>query len=262
MKAWQSALLPSLAALLLAGCAQVPPDAGQNPDDPYEAFNRQMFAFNDGLDRMLLKPVTLGYRAVVPEMARDGVSNVMDNMREPGNAFNSFMQGKVSEGISTVFRFLLNTTIGIGGIFDVAGRVGMEQHKEDFGQTLGVWGVGPGPYLVLPLLGPSGMRDVFQWPVQSGLNPMTYTLWNEEWYWGTGYAALDAVDTRSKMIDAGLDDMRANVVDEYAAVRSAYRQMRRSLVADGEQTAEEELGTLTPLSRDEDDDEPAPGRKE
>ena len=261
MKASKTLLAASLGAMLLAGCAQIPPDAGQNPDDPYEAFNRQMYAFNDGLDRAVLKPVTVAYRAVVPEMARDGVSNVMDNMREPGNAVNSILQGKVGEGVSTVFRFLLNTTIGVGGLFDVASRVGIEPHQEDFGQTLAVWGVGEGSYLVLPILGPSSTRDVFRWPVQTGLNPVTYLAWDEEWYWATGYAALDAVDARSRMIDGGLDDMRANVVDEYAAVRSAYRQMRRNQVADGQQSAEEELGTLTPLSLEE-DDEPAPVRKE
>ena len=250
LKKW----LPGLASVaLLAGCAQVPLDAGQTPEDPYESFNRQMFAFNDNLDRAVLTPVTKGYRWVVPEKGREGVSNVVNNLGEPNNALNNFLQGKVSEGITSTFRFLLNTTLGVGGIFDVATWVGMERAPEDFGQTLGVWGVGEGPYLVLPLLGPSSGRDVFRWPVSAATDPMTYVLWDEDWYWRVGYAGIEAVDLRSRMMDAGLDDMRANVVDEYVAVRNAYRQQRRHAIADGAQSGEEELESLTPLSFDDDD---------
>lgn len=243
----------ALGAVMLAGCANVPPEAGQRPEDPYEGFNRQMFAFNDSLDRVVVKPITEGYRWAVPEKAREGVSNVVDNLGEPNNALNHFLQGKVSEGIASTFRFLLNSTLGVVGIFDVATWVGMEKTNEDFGQTLGVWGFGEGPYLVLPILGPSTGRDVFKWPVDAATDPMTYVLWDEKWYWRVGYALGEGVDLRSRMMDAGLDDMRLNVVDEYVAVRDAYLQQRRNAVADGERSVEEELETLTPLSFEDDE---------
>jgi phospholipid-binding lipoprotein MlaA len=255
MKAKAKVLSLALSAALLAGCAQVPPDAGQNPEDPWETFNRNMWAFNQGLD-VVVKPVTEGYRFIVPKPAREGVSNFFDNLLEPGNAVNNLLQGKVSGTLTSVFRFLLNSTIGVAGIFDVATWVGMERQPEDFGQTLGVWGVGPGPYLVLPVLGPSSPRDIWRWPVQAALNPMTYILWDEEWYWETGYLVVDGLDTRSRMMDDGLDDMLENTLDSYTAVRTAYRQMRRNQVSDGQQTGEEQLKELTPL--DFGDDEEAP----
>lgn len=246
--------LAFLSVLFLVGCAQIPPDAGQNPEDPYERFNRHVHAFNSSLDRVVLKPVTESYRWAVPETAREGVSNVVDNIGEPGNAVNNVLQGKVTQGIESVFRFMVNTTFGIGGIFDVASWIGMEKTNEDFGQTLGVWGMNDGPYLVLPVLGPSGARDVFRWPVSAATNPLTYGLWHEEWYWGVGVGAVTAVDARSRLIDAGFEDLRTNVVDEYVALRTAYRQMRKNQVADGELSSDEALENLTPLSFDEDDE--------
>ena len=180
-----------------------------------------------------LKPVTKGYRWVTPQFVQDGVSNAIDNLGEVNNTLNNVLQGKVDQGITSAFRFMLNSTIGVFGLFDVATWVGMERAPEDFGQTLGVWGVPEGPYFELPLLGPSGGRDIFKWPVQTATNPITYLTW-DEWEWSTAYAVVDAVDTRSRMMDAGLDDMRANVVDEYVAIRDAYRQSRRMAVADGQ----------------------------
>lgn len=234
----------------LSGCANVPPDAGQHPDDPYEGFNRNMHAFNVMLDDAALKPVTKGYRWVMPQFAQDGVSHAIDNLGEVNNTLNNVLQGKVDRGITSAFRFLLNSTVGVFGLLDVASWVGMERAPEDFGQTLGVWGVPEGPYLELPLLGPSGARDIFKWPVQTATNPITYVTW-DEWGWSAAYAAVDAVDARSRMMDAGLDDMRANVVDEYVAVRDAYRQSRRMAVADGQIDEDAQLNSLTPLSFDD-----------
>ena len=128
---------------LLAGCAQVPPDAGQTPHDPHEAFNRHMWAFNDALDRAVLKPVAEGYVAVTNEPVRDAVSNAVDNLLEPNNAVNNLLQGKGKAGVESTFRFLVNSTFGIAGLFDVASWIGMERRPEDFGQTLAVWGAIP-----------------------------------------------------------------------------------------------------------------------
>lgn len=248
-------LVPLAAAFLMAGCAQIPSDAGSNPEDPYESFNRQMFYVNDQLDRAVLKPVTTGYRWLVPEYARDRVSDALSNLGEPTTAANSFLQGKGNDGVTSVFRFLVNTTFGIGGLFDVAEKIGMPKKQEDFGQTLGVWGVGDGPYLVLPFLGPSGARDVWRYPFAVATDPATYALKGEGWYTGVALVGLATVDMRSQMMDKGLDDMRGNILDEYVAVRDAYRQQRRHAVADGEVSEEETLDTLTPLSFDDYDDE-------
>ena len=140
----------TVAAVLLAGCAQVPPNAGENPSDPYERVNRNIYAFNDSIDRALFRPVAETYVEWTPEWVRTRVSNVVDNLGDPGNAVNNTLQGKVDRGIESLMRFLVNSTFGIAGIFDVADEIGLKRHSEDFGQTLGVWGVGSGSYLVLP----------------------------------------------------------------------------------------------------------------
>ena len=216
-------------------------------------------AFNVMVDDAALKPVTKGYRWVTPQFVQDGVSNAIDNLGEVNNTLNNVLQGKVDQGITSAFRFMLNSTIGVFGLFDVATWVGMERAPEDFGQTLGVWGVPEGPYFELPLLGPSGGRDIFKWPVQTATNPITYLTW-DEWEWSTAYAVVDAVDTRSRMMDAGLDDMRANVVDEYVAIRDAYRQSRRMAVADGQIDEDAQLNSLTPLSFDDEEAEDDAGK--
>src|SRR5689334_19303494 len=140
-----------LAALSLSACATT--QAVDLNADPYEDFNRQMFAFNDGLDKAVLEPVAKGYRAVTNEPVREGVSNFVSNLGEPVTFANEVLQGKLPQAAGTVGRFLLNTTIGVAGIFNPAQSFGIERTNEDFGQTLGVWGVASGPYLVLPFLG-------------------------------------------------------------------------------------------------------------
>ena len=199
------------AAVLLAGCAQVPPNAGENPSDPYERVNRNIYAFNDSIDRAVFRPVAETYVEWTPEWVRTRVSNVVDNLGDPGNAVNNTLQGKVDRGIESLMRFLVNSTFGIAGIFDVADEIGLKRHSEDFGQTLGVWGVGSGSYLVLPILGPSS--------------------------------------TRARLMK--LDALRASTIDEYAAVRDAYLAKRASDVRDGAVEDEaEELQMLTPLPVD------------
>lgn len=247
-KTLKTALISVSALSVLAGCAST---SSTSPEDPYEPFNRSMHRFNSGLDQYLIKPVTTGYRAVVPQFARDGVSNVYDNMGEPGNVVNNVLQGKVNAGIESAFRFMVNSTFGLLGLFDVASWIGMDKHEEDFGQTLGVWGVGPGPYLVLPVLGPTGGRDIFRYPVAYATNPMTYVLANQDWPYGVAWTVGVIINARSQLMDQGYDKMIANTVDEYVAVRDAYRRSRERAIGGSEMSEKEELQRLTPLIRDD-----------
>lgn len=239
-------------ALVLAGCANVPPDAGQNPRDPYEAFNRHVYAFNDGLDRAVLKPVAEGYRAVTPETMREGVSNACDNLFEINNMANNLMQGKVRDGVESGLRFLVNTTFGIGGLFDVAGWIGMPRHQEDFGQTLAVWGVGEGHYLVLPLFGPSSTRDVWRLPVGAALNPTTYLLADQDYWVSLGVTGVTVIDARTRVLD-GEEALRASTLDEYVALREAYFGYRRQQIFGDDASPEQQLEGLTPLNLEEDE---------
>lgn len=151
--------LALVGAALLSGCASVPKDSGQNPDDPWETLNRQTFAFNQGLDFILIRPLAKGYQFITPKPVREGVTRVFQNTMEPSNAVNNVLQGKVEEGILSLFRLMINSTVGVVGIFDVAQMVDIPRMPEDFGQTLATWGVPKGPYFVIPVLGPSTVRD-------------------------------------------------------------------------------------------------------
>lgn len=238
-------------ALLATGCAEIPSNAGENPADPWETMNRHVWSFNDGIDRAVLKPAAEGYVKVTPEIVRSGVSNAFDNLFVPSHALNNTLQGKADDGIGSVFRFLVNTTFGIGGLFDVASRIGLEAKPEDFGQTLAVWGVPSGPYVVLPFLGPSTTRDMWRYAEEFGTNPLTYALWNEDWYWSTGIGALTVVEARARLLP--LEDIRKNTVDDYVAVRDAYLAQRRMLVNDGNIDETEELQSLTALPVDDEE---------
>ncbi len=144
---------------MLSGCATVPADSGNDPRDPIESFNRQVFEFNEVVDRAVLKPVAQAYEFVLPEPVRDCIGNIFSNFREPSNAVNNLLQGKPIDAVSDTCRFVVNSTVGLLGCFDPARQMGLEKHNEDFGQTLGRWGIGSGPYLVVPILGPSTVRD-------------------------------------------------------------------------------------------------------
>ena len=198
--------------------------------DPFEGFNRAMYTFNTKLDDYVLKPVAKGYRAAVPGPARRGVSNFFANIREPMVMLNDALQGKFKYAASDLGRFLTNSTLGVFGIFDVASRMGLEKREEDFGQTLAVWGVAEGPYLVLPFFGPSGFRD------GAGLvgNYYTYPLtYMEETSTAWKLYAVETVDTRARYLDAGDILYEAAGDDPYTFVREAYRQRRRNLIYDG-----------------------------
>ena len=236
-QALKHGLIAVLLALLmgLSGCAHL------NPRDPLEPFNRGVYAFNDGLDTVVLKPLAQGYRAVLPQFVRTGIGNFFSNLDDITVFFNNVLQLKIPQAASDAGRFLVNSTIGLLGLIDVATHFGLEKHNEDFGQTMGYWGIGSGPYLVLPLLGPSSFRDALgRWA-----DSYTDVVWREDHIRTRNqFVALRAVDTRSRLL-ATEKVLETAAIDEYSFVRDAYLQRRRNLVFDGNPPPEKE------------DDEPA-----
>ncbi|MEW6331094.1 MAG: VacJ family lipoprotein [Pseudomonadota bacterium] len=201
-----------------------------NARDPIEGFNRAMYTFNDKFDRYLLKPVARGYRAITPKPVRRGISNFFSNLHDPGVMLNNLLQGKPKQAGSDLGRFLVNSTLGIAGLFDVASKMGMEKHNEDFGQTLGKWGVGEGPYLVLPFLGPSNLRDGAAKPVDWETYPPNHM---EETSTRDKMLVVEVVDTRAQYLEAGDILEQAAGQDPYIFVREAYRQRRVNQIHDG-----------------------------
>ena len=208
----------------LTGCATT----ADNPKDPYEGFNRAMFTVNEGLD-VVIKPVAQGYDAAAPLPVKAGIGNFFGNIWDVLTAVNNLLQGKGQQGLSDVGRVLINSTIGIGGVFDVASEMGLEKHTEDFGQTLAVWGVNEGPYFYWPLIGPRTTRDTFGWVVDSYMDPV--------WY-------VSDVPLRNSLVGVRYIDLRASLLptdkiveqaafDKYNYIRDAYLQNRRSEVSDG-----------------------------
>ena len=229
------ALLRFIGAMLLlaslAGCA-----TGGNPKDPWEPVNRKIYVFNDKLDSWVLKPIAQGYDAAAPLPVRTGVSNVFSNVEDVWIGLNNLLQGKPLWAASDLGRFMINTTLGIGGVFDVATEFGLDKHEEDFGQTLGVWGVGDGPYVMLPFFGPRTLRDTGGFVVDSLASP-------------TGYISdiparnvtrgLKVVSERADLLSAesALNDA---ALDRYSYLRDFYLSRRKSLIRDGRRVHEEE----------------------
>jgi len=229
-------LLFALATLLLAGCATLP-SGKADPRDPWERFNRTTFAFNDALDKAILKPTAQAYRAVLPAFVRTSVSNFFSNLNDVVVALNNLLQGKFTDAYTDFGRVAINSTLGVLGLFDIATEAGIERHQEDFGQTLGWWGLGPGPYLVIPILGPSDVRDAVGLGVHAYFDPVNNYVEPESAMWGVN--VLRAVDTRAALL--GTENLVAGAaLDRYTFIRSAYLQRRRSLVYDGKPPKEEE----------------------
>lgn len=216
---------------LLGGCA-----TSGNPKDPIEGFNRAVYAFNEGLDTVIIKPVAQGYDAVLPTPVRTGVTNFFGNIADLFIGVNNLLQGKPDQAVSDLGRVLINTTIGILGIFDFATEAGLEKHEEDFGQTFGRWGVGDGAYVVVPVFGPRTVRDT------AGLVLDVYT---------DPVAHIDHVPTRNSLLALRLIDNRADLLpadkvieeaalDKYSYVRDGYLQRRRNLVFDGNPPREQD----------------------
>ena len=204
--------------------------------DPLEGFNRTVWAVNRGADQIVVKPVTQVYRAVAPKPARDGVRNFFANVAEPFSFINNVLQGRVDRAMRNVGRFAVNTTAGIGGLFDHAGRVGIEPASEDFGQTLAAWGANGGPYLVLPLLGPSTLRDGVGTGVSQLADPYRVCLRECGLPHGVPLAltAAQVISVRDGLIETGADSFLESSLDPYAAARSAYLQRRRAEILNQE----------------------------
>ena len=248
-----------LTGLLLGGCA-----SGGNPRDPIEPINRAVYGFNDGFDRAIAKPIAEGYKNVVPEIARTGVTNFFSNLEDVWILVNNLFQGKVESALDDMARVLVNSTVGLFGIVDIASDLGIAKHNEDFGQTLGRWGVGSGPYLVLPFLGSSTLRDA----LGMGLMDMQ----------GDIVRQLKHVPTRNTLLATRIINTRANfldvsriveeaALDKYIYVRDAHLQRRRSLIYDGSPprdtsaAAEEEADSATASAAEPSQGSPAASDK-
>lgn len=261
-------LAPLLASAVLlvglAGCATPPPASDPEAleefranNDPIEPFNRTMYSVHEAIDTVALRPAAQVYRFVLPQPVRTGVRNALGNLHAPTILMNDVLQGEMDRGARTAARFLINSTLGLGGIIDVANwQFGIPGHSEDFGQTLAVWGVGEGPYLFLPVLGPSNPRDLLGFGVDVVASP---------WFWfGQGsvvdalrwaYTGISIVDTREGVLDA-LDELNRSSLDPYSTLRSAYRQRRNAEIQGTGFTAPDaaggtgySVGTSVPVPR-------------
>ncbi len=201
-------------------------------NDPFEEWNRPLFALNMLADEVVVKPVAVGYTAVFPKPVRRSISNFMDNLTSPTTFANDLLQFEFSRGSATFTRLLINTTIGVGGLFDPARHMGIEGHKEDFGQTLAVYGFGEGFYFMAPLLGPAPPRDLFGQLVDAAVNPLNYTKDEDTWIIRTSLSAFDMVNDRAENIET-IENLERTSLDYYATVRSIYRQDRNSEIANG-----------------------------
>lgn len=239
-----------LSALITAGCASAP---GRTVNEErFEGFNRGVYKFNDTLDRAALKPIAKGYRKITPNFIRTGIGNVLGNLEYPGTFINQFLQGKWLLGFKDTGRFLLNTTLGVAGVFDVATPIGLEKNDEDFGQTLAVWGVPSGPFLNLPLFGPSSVRDAPAKAVDWFTNPLNYAddelPWEAEW----AQRVVHAVHSRSELLP--LDETLQRAYDPYVFIRDAWVQQREFNIFDGNPPPE----TLEDLTEGEPEESQVP----
>jgi phospholipid-binding lipoprotein MlaA len=222
-------LVKSVVSLAVAASLSGAAIAGDNPNDPAEGFNRAMFTVNEGLDTVIAKPLAQGYDYVAPSLVKTGVANAFSNVADVMIGVNNLLQGKPGAAFSDWGRVLVNTTIGFGGLFDWASELGMEKNYEDFGQTMGAWGVGEGAYLFWPIIGPRTVRDTAGFVVDSYTDPLSYTY---------------PVDLRNTLLGVRYIDQRAallptdkiieeGAIDKYAYIRDSYLQHRRNAVYDG-----------------------------
>jgi phospholipid-binding lipoprotein MlaA len=227
--------------LCCCGCAGAPHDsaAGDDADvehDPAEPVNRAIFKANVAADHAVMKPVAQAYVDHVPEGLQKGIHNIVQNLKEPAVAVNNALQGDVKHAWQSVERLAVNSTVGVVGVFDVAQKWGLPPHKADFGQTLAVWGVGEGPFVELPLLGPSNARDAVGTVVDMAMNPLTFVGGAPATYASVGTGGANAVDTRAQHLH-DLDELERNSLDYYATLRSVYRQHRQTEIDAARQPA-------------------------
>jgi phospholipid-binding lipoprotein MlaA len=226
IKAMWRPLALAIFAVALTGCATT-----TGKIDPYEKYNRKVFAFNDAVDTHALKPAATAYKRVLPGVVQTGVNNFFYNLSDVWSSANNLMQGKGERGLSDMTRVVINSTFGLAGLLDIATDAGLPRHTEDFGQTLGYWGVPPGPYVMLPLLGPSTLRDTVGLPLDIAADPWGYGVTSRVRNLGT---VLRVVDQRAVLLDASTLLEAAALGDRYEFIRDGYLQQRKSKVFDGE----------------------------
>ncbi len=231
LKRWILSFMIPL-TLLASGCAttSITNRGERNEIDPFEVYNRTVFVFNDAADRLVIKPVAEIYDRYTPELFRFLIGNFLKNLGEVNNSVNNLLQGKPKAALGDATRFLLNLTLGFGGLGDPATELGLERSNEDFGQTLGKWGVPAGPYIVLPLLGPSSVRDLANFPVGTALDPMTKL---GKARGKTAVSAAQLIETRASLLSA-TNIMDRVALDPYVFTRNFYFQRRLSLIYDGD----------------------------
>jgi phospholipid-binding lipoprotein MlaA len=241
--------LPATVALTLAACATPPNEPAaraefERTNDPLEPFNREVFDFNLFIDRVALKPIAQAYVKVVPESGRNALRHFFDNLNEPIVFGNNLLQGQFKRAHDTMGRFLMNSTLGLGGTLDLATSAGLEKQSGDFGQTLYSWGVPDGPYLVLPVFGPSNPRDAVGMGVDFYAEPWDRLASNYHYWWvPLIHGFVDGVDQRARNLDT-LDEIQRNAIDFYAELRSLFRQHRAAELRHGEPAPIPELDTL------------------
>ncbi len=219
---------------LLAACATQPPADPDSIYDPFESLNRNVYGFNESVDKAVVGPAARAYNNNVPKEARDVVGNFLANSNAPVTFVNDILQAKPRRAAQTLGRFFLNTTVGFGGLFDVATGSGLAGHTEDFGQTLGVWGVPMGPYVMAPFLGPSNLRDTVGTVVDIAFDPLTWVNFgadNLNQYINSGLGVVGAIDTRAGL-EPAFENLRSQP-EPYIALRRAYANQRQSVIRDG-----------------------------
>lgn len=228
-----------LATPSLAGAQEAAPEAvvsgpteSDGVRDPWEGLNRNLYAVHDSVDRAVLEPVARGYRAVTPGPVRQGVVNFLRNLRSPVIFANDLLQGQISRAGTTAVRFGINSTVGIAGAFDPATRMGLERHDEDFGQTLAVWGVGSGPYVFVPLMGPTTVRDGAGRIVDVAFDPLTWLEGEDIETFRTTRTVVAGISAREQVLDT-VDDIRQTSVDPYVTIRTSYGLLRQSAIQNG-----------------------------
>ena len=241
---------------IVSGCATA---NNRNPQDPFERFNRSMFVFNDDIDRVAVKPVATVYQKVVPNVVQTGVGNFFGNLGDVWIGVNNLLQGKFEDGLNDFMRVAVNSTFGIAGLFDVSSEAGIQKHHEDFGQTLGYWGVRSGPYVVLPFLGSSTLRDSLATPLDIAGDPWTY---KQPFRLRAAGTVLRGVDLRASLLGASslVEDA---ALDRYEFIRDAYLQRRQGIIDDGRNSRLKDYGVdsgdvAKPATNSEVGDKPAP----
>jgi phospholipid-binding lipoprotein MlaA len=237
MRPWTYLFLGFFAACL-AGCASPGDMEAVENNDPFEPFNRAVSSFNDRVDENLALPIARAYARIFPEGVRNSIHGFIYNTQLPITFANDLLQLAPLKASQTLARFAVNTTIGVGGLFDPATRFMIPDHQEDFGQTLGFYGVGEGPYLVLPFLGPAPPRDIAGRIADIFFDPLTYSGLREATWWGAGREAADLIDLRARNIDS-LAALRTGSLDFYATIRSIYRQYRNAEIQNSSGTPED-----------------------